>query len=121
MFRLSFSLFLFLSPQLREQERHRAKKQEKERKKLLKHLIKEGKLPEGTETLPESYLQTMPAAAPSRPTCPFPAPPNRFGIPPGHLWDGKDRSNGFENKLFEARNKRSLMSSFRMRESLADL
>jgi pre-mRNA-splicing factor CWC26 len=34
------------------------------------------------------------------------APPNRYGIRPGHRWDGVDRGNGFEKEYFTAQNRR---------------
>ena len=33
-------------------------------------------------------------------------PPNRYNIPPGHKWDGRDRSNGYEATYFLRQNQK---------------
>ncbi|XP_076237579.1 uncharacterized protein LOC143181180 [Calliopsis andreniformis] len=68
----------------------RLKEQEREGDPMLEYIkqkqIKEGKRKPDRPAYGGSYM------------------PNRFGIKPGHRWDGVDRSNGYEKKWFEAQN-----------------
>ncbi|CAK9818753.1 BUD13 homolog [Anthophora plagiata] len=68
----------------------RLREQEREGDPMLEYIkqkqIKEGKRKPDQPAYEGSYM------------------PNRFGVKPGHRWDGVDRSNGYEKRWFEAQN-----------------
>lgn len=60
------------------------------------------------------FLTTLPepgASVTGKPLYKGAFQPNRYGIRPGHRWDGVDRANGFEKEWFASRNKKERMES----------
>ncbi|KAF9004007.1 Pre-mRNA-splicing factor of RES complex-domain-containing protein [Cyathus striatus] len=93
----------------REEQEKRKQELEKQRGKAFARYADDKDL---NEELKSKELWNDPAAAfltasPRRPEYSGPPPPpNRYGIKPGYRWDGVDRGNGFENKLFQTQNSR---------------
>ncbi|KAI4474225.1 hypothetical protein M0804_014959 [Polistes exclamans] len=83
------------------------REQEKEGDPMLEYIrnkkIKEGKIKPDELRYQGSYM------------------PNRFGIKPGHRWDGVDRSNGYEKKWFDAQNAKTALQEEAYRWSTADM
>ncbi|GFN99338.1 LOW QUALITY PROTEIN: Bud13 homolog [Plakobranchus ocellatus] len=48
-------------------------------------------------------------------------PPNRFNIMPGYRWDGVDRSNGFEKKIFAHRANKTAIKEMAYKWSTEDM
>lgn len=88
-----------LDKQLREQER--------EGDPMLEY-IKQKQIKEGKRN-------------PDRPQYQGSYAPNRFGIKPGHRWDGVDRSNGYEKKWFESQNAKVARQEEAYKWSTADM
>jgi len=48
-------------------------------------------------------------------------PPNRFKLWPGYRWDGVDRSNGFEKKIYSRANAQKAMKEIAYKWSTEDM
>eukprot|EP00735_Rhodelphis_limneticus_P011720 TRINITY_DN4856_c0_g1::TRINITY_DN4856_c0_g1_i1::g.915::m.915 TRINITY_DN4856_c0_g1::TRINITY_DN4856_c0_g1_i1::g.915 ORF type:complete len:217 (+),score=48.17,sp/Q9BRD0/BUD13_HUMAN/42.34/1e-37,Bud13/PF09736.4/1.6e-38,DUF1168/PF06658.7/0.9 TRINITY_DN4856_c0_g1_i1:62-652(+) len=71
---------------------------------------------------PMAHMIKVKPSSDDRPRYRGPAPdPNRFGISPGHRWDGVDRSNGFENKRWKMLNERKAVSLDSYKWSVEDM
>lgn len=98
--------------QIGESERRKAELEMERRRDLAvyaddKDLNKDQKAQERWNDPAAAFLSKRTSKGPKKPEYNGPPPPpNRFGIKPGYRWDGVDRGNGFEKKLFQKLNER---------------
>ncbi|KAG6862572.1 hypothetical protein C0995_000121 [Termitomyces sp. Mi166 len=98
--------------QREEKERERLELETQRGKKFARHaddadLNEELKAKELWNDPAAAFLTKSKAKGPRKPEYNGPPPPpNRFGIKPGYRWDGVDRGNGFEKKLFQSKNEK---------------
>ncbi|KAF7315217.1 Pre-mRNA-splicing factor CWC26 [Mycena indigotica] len=68
------------------------------------------------------FLTKKRGKGPRRPEYSGPTPaPNRFGIKPGYRWDGVDRGNGFEKKMFQRMNEKKRQGNETYKWSAEDM
>ncbi|TDL16812.1 hypothetical protein BD410DRAFT_816629 [Rickenella mellea] len=110
-----------------EEERKRAQL-EKERKRDLavyaddKELNEDLKAKDRWNDPAAAFLTKTRSKGPRKPEYQGPPPPpNRFGIKPGYRWDGVDRGNGFEKKLFQKTNERKRTGAASYQWSVDDM
>ncbi|KAG6813397.1 hypothetical protein H0H92_011374 [Tricholoma furcatifolium] len=98
--------------QREEKEKERLELERLKGKKFARHaddadLNEELKAKELWNDPAAAFLTKSKAKGPRRPEYTGPTPaPNRFGIKPGYRWDGVDRGNGFEKRLFQSKNEK---------------
>lgn len=113
--------------QREEQEKRRLELERQRGKAFARHaddkdLNEELKAKELWNDPAAAFLTKKKAKGPRKPQYSGPPPPpNRFGIKPGYRWDGVDRGNGFEKKVFQSANAKKRLGAESYQWSAEDM